>query len=153
MERFADGLHALCVTAWVGTLWAIGLLAAPTLFDALSDRTLAGLVAGRMFLYVALLSVACGVYLIGFRLVRFEGHAFRQAFFWVATTMLALALIGEFAVQPILASLKTQALPLAVMESVLRDRFAAWHGLASVLYLAQCVLGLALVLLQDSAPR
>ena len=32
-----------------------------------------------------------------------------------------------------------------VMESVFRDRFVAWHGIASVLYLVQSVLGAALV--------
>jgi hypothetical protein len=57
MIRFTDGLHTLAVTAWVGALWAIGLLAAPTLFEALPDRSTAGLVAGRMFLYVAVLGL------------------------------------------------------------------------------------------------
>ena len=36
-------------------------------------------------------------------------------------------------------------MPHEVMQSVLRDRFATWHGVASVLYLIECVLGLALV--------
>jgi hypothetical protein len=31
------------------------------------------------------------------------------------------------------------------MESVLRDRFATWHGISSILYLVQSVLGLLLV--------
>jgi hypothetical protein len=35
-----------------------------------------------------------------------------------------------------------------VMQSLFRDRFAAWHGVASVLYLIQCALGLAVVVLQ-----
>jgi hypothetical protein len=153
MSKLAEAVHGLCVTAWVGALWAIGLLAAPTLFDALPDRSLAGLVAGRMFLTVAVLGMGCAAYLLLFRLIRFGGHAFRQAFFWVVAVMLLLILIGEFGVQPILASLKDQALPHQVMESVLRERFAAWHGLASVLYLVQCALGAALVVLQDSAPR
>jgi hypothetical protein len=33
------------------------------------------------------------------------------------------------------------------MESVLRDRFAAWHGVSSVLYIIQSLLGAALVVL------
>ena len=153
MNRLAEAVHGLCVTAWVGTLWAIGLLAAPTLFDALSDRSLAGLVAGRMFLYVSVLGIGCAAYLLLFRLIQFGGHAFRQAFFWVVAAMLLLTLIGQFGVQPILEGLKGQALPHQVMESVLRERFATWHGLASVLYLSECVLGAVLVVLQDSAPR
>jgi hypothetical protein len=39
------------------------------------------------------------------------------------------------------------------MESVLRDRFMAWHGVASILYLIQSVLGLLLVWLQGRDPR
>ena len=34
------------------------------------------------------------------------------------------------------------------MESVFRDRFSTWHGVASVLYVIESVLGLALVMLQ-----
>jgi hypothetical protein len=31
------------------------------------------------------------------------------------------------------------------MQSLFRDRFAAWHGVSSVLYLIECVLGLSVV--------
>lgn len=34
------------------------------------------------------------------------------------------------------------------MESVFRDRFAVWHGVASIVFLVQSVLGLLLVLMQ-----
>jgi uncharacterized membrane protein YhaH (DUF805 family) len=88
-----------------------------------------------------------------FRLVRFGGHAFRQAFFWVALLMVLLTVTGQFGVQPILAGLKQQALPREVMESVLRDRFATWHGVASVLYVIESALGAVLVWLQQDAPR
>ena len=153
MTRLTDALHALAVTAWVGALWAVGLLAAPTLFDALPDRSMAGLLAGRMFLYVSVLGLGCGAYLLLFRLARFGGEALRQWIFWVVLLMVLLTALGEFAVQPILEGLKDQALPYQVMESVFRDRFAAWHGVASLLYLIECALGVVLVLLQESAPR
>jgi hypothetical protein len=39
------------------------------------------------------------------------------------------------------------------MESVFRDRFAAWHGVASVLYLIVSGLGVLLVWLQGRGPR
>jgi uncharacterized membrane protein YhaH (DUF805 family) len=84
-----------------------------------------------------------------FRLARFGTHATRQGFFWVVVVLLVLTLVGQFGVQPILAALKQQAGAQAVMESVFRDRFAAWHGVASVLYVIQCVLALPLVLLQN----
>jgi hypothetical protein len=149
MTRIADAFHMLAVTVWAGALWAIGLLTAPTLFQMIADRTLAGSVAGRLFLYVAMLGIACGLYLLIFRLARFGGHAARQGFFWVVVLLLALTLIGQFGVQPILAALKQQAGAQAVMESVFRERFATWHGVASVLYVVQCVLAVPLVLLQN----
>ena len=128
-------------------------MVAPTLFHYLPDRVLAGSLAGRLFTYVALLGLGCGAYLLIFRMVRFGGHAFRQAFFWVALLMVLLTVTGQFGVQPILAGLKQQALPREVMESVLRDRFATWHGVASVLYVIESALGAVLVWLQQDAPR
>jgi len=153
MNRIAEGVHWLAITAWVGSLWAIGLIAAPTLFHHLPDRVLAGSIAGRLFTYVAVVGLACGVYLLLFRLVRFGGHAFRQGFFWIVLLMLLLTVAGQFGVQPIMAGLKQQALPREVMESMFRDRFATWHGVASVLYLIESVLGVVLVWLQPAAPR
>jgi hypothetical protein len=69
--------------------------------------------------------------------------------FWIVLLMLALAAAGHFGVQPILAQLKTDALPRQVMESALRDRFATWHGVSSALYLVQTLLGIALLVLQE----
>ena len=153
MTRIADGLHFLAVTIWAGSLWTVGLLVVPTLFDALPDGLLTGPLSARLFLYASLIGLGCALYLLLFRLVRFGGHALRQWIFWVVLLMVLLTAVGEFAMQPILAGLKDQALPLQVMESVFRDRFAAWHGVASLLYLIECALGVVLVLLQESAPR
>ena len=44
-----------------------------------------------------------------------------------------------------MAQLKADALPRDVMESVMRDRFVAWHGISSILYLVQSLLGVWLV--------
>jgi len=60
--------------------------------------------------------------------------------------MLVLGAVSLFGIQPLLAQLKADALPREVMESVLRNRFATWHGVSSILYLVQSVLGLLLVL-------
>ena len=119
----------------------------------MADRALAGAIAGRLFTLIAYIGIGCASYAIIFRLLRFGGSSFRQAGLWIVLAMLLLTLAGEFWVQPILASLKGQALPKEVMESVFRDRFAAWHGVASVLYLIQSVLGLLLVWLQGRDPR
>ena len=60
--------------------------------------------------------------------------------------MLLLILASHFGVQPILAHLKASAMPNDVMQSVFADRFKTWHGVASVAYLLQCLLGVVLVL-------
>lgn len=153
MSRIPEDLQLLTVTVWVGALWVVGLMVAPTLFQFLPDRVLAGSIAARLFTYTALLGIGCAAYLLLFRLARFGSHALRDAFFWVALAMLVLTIVGQFGVQPILEVLRQQAFPRQVMESVLRDRFVAWHGVASVLYVVECALGFALVLLQARAPN
>ena len=153
MNRIPEDLQALAVTVWVGVLWTVGLMVAPTLFQFVPDRVLAGSIAARLFTYTALLGMGCASYLLLFRLARFGSHAFRQAFFWVTLAMLALVLVGQFGVHPIVEAVRQQALAAQVVEGVLRDRFATWHGLASVLYVAECVLGLVLTLLHIRVPN
>jgi hypothetical protein len=145
MRSIFDALQSITVTLWVGGLWIIGLIVAPGLFHALSDRSQAGLLAGHFFMVIAYLGLGCGAYLLLFRLAVFGSHALRQWFFWTVLLMVALVAVGQFGIQPIMAALRQQALPKGVMESLFRDRFAAWHGVSSVLYLIECALGLAAV--------
>ncbi len=146
MRRIAEILHGVALTLWVGGLWSIGYLVAPTLFHALgNDRQLAGQLAGRLFELIGWVGLACAAYLLAFLLVRLRGAAWRRWDFWLLLLMLLLTVVGLFGVQPLLAQLKADALPREVMASVLRDRFAAWHGVSSILYLLQSLLGLLLV--------
>jgi uncharacterized membrane protein SirB2 len=153
MKSFSDALHSIAVTLWVGSLWAIGFVVVPLLFARLPDRALAGMLAGKLFTLVAYIGIGCALYLLLLRLARFGAGALRQGFFWVALAMLLLILAGEFGVQPILENLKAQALPRQAMESVFRDRFNTWHGVASGLYVIESILGLALVVLQHRGSR
>ena len=147
MGRFAEGLQSIVATLWVGAMWGIGYIVAPVLFSRLGDRALAGLIAGKLFSLIAWIGIGCAIYLLLFRMVRSGVGVFRQGAFWIVLLMLGLVCAGEFGVQPIMAALKEEALPKQVMESVLRDRFAAWHGVSSVLYIIQSLLGAALVVL------
>ncbi|GAB4177984.1 MAG: DUF4149 domain-containing protein [Rhodocyclaceae bacterium] len=153
MRRISEALYAIAIALWVGGLWAIGYLAAPALFRALSDRALAGDLAGRLFALIAWVGIVCAVYLILFLITRKGWRAFACAPFWLVVAMLAMTLAGQFGIQPLLAQLKADAFPREVMESVLRSRFAVWHGVASVLYLVESVAGLALVVLQGRGLR
>ena len=147
MKSFAAALQSLVVTLWVGGMWVAGFVVAPLLFARLSDRELAGIIAGKLFTTIALIGLACALYLIAYRLIRFGASSLKQGFFWVVVAMLILTLVGEFGIQPILAGLKEEALPKKVMESVLRDRFMTWHGVASGVFVIQSVLGALLAIL------
>ena len=154
MRRLADALHDVALTLWVGGLWVIGYLVAPTLFATLSnDRQTAGLLAGRLFESMGWVGLACAVYLLLFVLLRVGTTALRRWNFWLLVLMLLLTAVSLFGVQPLLAQLKADALPREVMESVLRNRFAAWHGVSSILYLVQTLLGLLLVTSSGRATR
>ena len=146
MKRVAEGLAALLLVFWVGGMWAIGYIAAPSLFASLPDNhQLAGNLAGLLFKWIAWVGIAAGCYLLVFRLGRDGFQALKQSFFWIVLVMLLLTLGQHFGIQPIMQALKEQALPHAVMESVFKNRFAAWHGVSSVIYLMESLLGAGLI--------
>ena len=145
MRKFSEALWFIGITLWVGGLWAIGYIAAPVLFASLGDRQLAGMVAGKLFSLMGWIGLGSAAYLLLFLLVRRGGLAFRSGVFWLVFSMGVLAAASQFGIQPLMAQLKADALPREVMASVLRDRFAAWHGISSILYLVQSLLGLWLV--------
>ncbi len=138
-------LAVLSAALWVGGTWAIGYLAVPVLFQTLADRQLAGMLAGKMFTGMALVGIGCALYLLAYQLHRFGRSAWKQKSFLVTAAMLILLLIGQFGIQPIMADLKLQALPQDVMQSVLASRFKTLHGVSSILYLLQSLLGIALL--------
>jgi hypothetical protein len=111
---------------------------------------LAGMLAGKMFSAMAWVGMVCAGWLLMFRFARFGVDALKQSFFWIALLMLLMTLAGHFGIQPILVQLKEAALPKDVMQSLFRDRFATWHGVSSVVYLIQSLLGLVLVAKQHS---
>lgn len=154
MRRLADALYEVALTFWVGGMWAIGYLVAPTLFATLSaDRQMAGALAGRLFEWIGWVGLGCGGYLLLFLLLRGGTAVLRRRNFWLVWLMLLLTAVSLFGLQPLLAQLKADALPREVMESILRDRFVAWHGVSSILYLAQSVLGLMLVISAGRSAR
>ena len=153
MNKLPDILAQFAITLWAGGMWAIGYLAAPVLFDSLTDKIQAGALAGRMFAWIAYIGMASGAYLLVFRFTRFGAAAFKQGFLWLVLLMLLLTVAGHFGIRPIMVALKEQALPLDVMHSVFKDRFATWHGVSSVVYLVESLLGWFLVTLNRSGSK
>ena len=138
-------LNLIVVTLWVGALWMTGLTAY-VLFDSLQDKQLAGNLAGKLFTIVSYIGAVSAFYLLIQRLMDYGTSSLKQSFFWAVFFMLLLILVGHFGIQPLLAQLKTDALPNGVMQSVFASRFKTWHGVASVAYLVQCLLGFVLIL-------
>lgn len=145
MRKLSEALYLVAIALWVGGLWAIGYLAAPVLFSSLGDRQLAGLVAGKLFALLGWIGLGCAAYLLIFLIIRLGRRIFRSAVFWLILLMALLVAASQFGISPLMMQLKAAALPREVMESVLRDRFATWHGISSILYLIQSLLGLWLV--------
>jgi Domain of unknown function (DUF4149) len=146
MKDWLQHLATLLVTAWVGGLWAVGYLAVPVLFYAQPDRQLAGMLAGQMFSLVAYLGMVCGAYLLIYRFSLSGQNALRQLLFWIVAAMLLLTLAIQCGIQPVMVDLKAQALPLDVMHSEFAGQFKMLHGISSIIYLIQSLLGIYLVI-------
>ncbi len=153
-NRVLDAVEAIAVTFWVGALWTSGLIVAPLLFRLLDDRTLAGTIAGSLFELTTFIGLACGACVLVIWFSRQRGRAAQQRrsiqfyILSLVVAMLALALAQQYGLQPVLAAMREQAYPQPVMQSALGERFAAWHMVSALLYLAQCALGAGLVVLR-----
>ena len=145
--RIFDVVQAIAVTLWVGALWSTGALVAPALFRMISDRMLAGNIAGHLFEVTAFIGLACGSCLLLVHLVQYGVGALRQPVFWLVVSMVVLVCASQFGIRPVLAGLREQVYPEQVMGSAVANSFATWHAAAGILYLVESTLGLGLVTL------
>ena len=139
----------MLLSLWVGALWSIGYLAVPTLFASLDDRALAGMVAGKMFTGVSLIGLGCGTAL----LVSFWMQSvkpIRERRVQLLIVMLVLVVLGEFVLQPQMAALKAEGL---IEGSGAAARFSVLHGIASLLYFANSVIGMVLLVMMGLPRR
>ena len=137
----------LLTVVWVGSLLTIGYAVAPVLFTTL-DRSTAGSVAAQLFRIQGVIGVVCGVLLLGLAnlLVRRGSGAYRRLR-WLLAGMLVCVLVGYFALQPFMNAIRVAALEAGsdVGRSVYATRFGILHGVSSLFYLIESLLGLALV--------
>jgi hypothetical protein len=140
--------RVLIATLWVGSLWTVGYLVAPMLFSTLSDKVLAGTIAGGLFRIEAWLSMVCATALIALMVFGNSNDSPKQRRILLAivSAMVVCTLIGYFGLQPFMAELREAAGPGGVMESDARMKFGILHGLAAVFFLVQSLLGAALIL-------
>lgn len=144
----ASRLRALLVALWAGSLWTTGYMVAPTLFATLSDRMLAGMIAGRLFRIEAWLSVTCALVLLllEMRWPHTQNIRRRKLVLALIGAMLLCTLAGYFGIQPFMAALKESAGATGVMASDAAARFGILHGVSSGFYLIQSILAIVLVL-------
>jgi len=128
-------LERVLLTLWVGSLWVTGFMVAPVLFATLEDRALAGTLAGELFRLTGYTGLACGGLLLALNAVNYRALNRRGL---LLAGMLLLVVIGQFVLAPMIAGLREQGLSAT-------PRFGQLHGLASVLYVITCLLGMLLV--------
>jgi hypothetical protein len=90
--------------------------------------------------------MACAAYLLIYRVNLFGRTVLRQPLFWIVASMLLITLILQYGIQPAIADLKIQASPADIMDSALAARFKMLHGISSILYLIESLLGVILVI-------
>jgi hypothetical protein len=135
---YLQALERTLLTFWIGGLWTSGFVVAPLLFAELDDRALAGSLAGAVFGVMSYAGLACGACLLLINWLLRDRRRFIAWPSFVIVAMLVLTACGEFILAPWIAELRVQGLT----EST---RFVQAHGIASGVFLVNCVLGLILV--------
>ncbi|MDF3081404.1 DUF4149 domain-containing protein [Burkholderia sola] len=137
----------LLSAVWVGSLLTIGYAVAPVLFKTL-ERMTAGSVAAQLFRIEAIVGVVCGVLLLALsnQQVR-RGSAEYRRVRWIVAAMVVCVLVGYFALQPFMNALRVAAMDAGtdIANSPYASRFGMLHGVSSVFYLVESVLGLMLI--------
>ena len=135
----------LLIALWVGSLWWM-IVVANVIFDKVPTSFLAGLIAGQLFEYLSYFSLVVLTFVM-FRLFKGEGwRVVKNSLFWISLLILFIVLMNLFGIKPFLETLKIQALPKEVMESIFADRFSLWHGISSIAYLIHSLLATFLML-------
>lgn len=130
------------LTLWVGGMWTVGFIVAPTLFAMLEDnRMLAGSLAGKLFTTMSYIGLVCGTLLLIAVIVQYGKALLRQWRAWVLLLMLVIICIGEFVLQPLMAQLRE-----AGLQGDNAAAFGRLHGVSSVLFLFNSLAGLVLVI-------
>ena len=141
-------LFLLICGVWVGSLFAVGYLVVPTIFTALQDRQVAGMIAAAIFQVEAYLSVAVCLSLLVLAnlLVRRKVEHYRSIR-WIILVLLLCSVLTCFGLIPYMNALRQEALLLGipVMASPSASLFGSLHGISSGLFLIQSLLGLWVV--------
>ena len=127
----------MLLVLWAGSLWSLAIWVAPTLFYAQPDRHLAGVLAAQLFsieTYVGLGTLVLALLLPG-RMRFVPGY--------LAGALLAA---NEWGLKPVMARAHARG-------AVAGLSFVAWHAVSALLYVAACLLVVALIWRQERSGR
>jgi len=144
----AQRLFILLAGIWVGSLLTVGYLVAPTIFNTLTDRQVAGMVAGSIFKAEAYLStIVCIALMVLANLLVTRGLSQYKVIRLILLGMLLCAVAASFVFIPWMNTLRDQALMqgMPVMLSPSADLFGKLHGASSVVFMLQSALGIYLI--------
>ncbi|MBU3580115.1 DUF4149 domain-containing protein [Polynucleobacter sp. 73C-SIWE] len=148
MHAGAQRLFILVAGLWVGSILTVGYLVAPTIFGTLTDRQVAGMVAGSIFKVEAYLStIVCIALMVLANLLVTRGLTQYRIIRLILLGMLLCSMVASFVFIPWMNTLRDQALlnGMPVMLSPSADLFGKLHGASSIVFMIQSALGLYLV--------
>ena len=129
----------ILLSLWVGSLWTSGYIVAPLLFKQL-DRMTAGHIAGQLFTIVSYIGLFVLVLSLLLAIAQGGMHALQQWRQRSLLVMLLILVIGQFVLHPMMTELKA-----AGLQGENARQFATLHGVSSILFLVNSILGLALL--------
>jgi hypothetical protein len=129
-------LAAVVLTLWAGSLWTVCGIAAPVAFAVLDDRHVAGRVAATLFQIETWLGAGCALLLFATAFVR-KPLVARLGPPWLIAATAAAPLVSELVLSPMMTTAR------AANDM---SRFALWHGVSAVLFVAAALGALLLVL-------
>jgi hypothetical protein len=144
----AQRLFILIAGLWVGSLLAVGYLVAPAIFSTMTDRQAAGMVAGSIFKLEAYLSLIVSISLMVLaNLLVNRGLNHFRLIRWLLLAMLLCSIAAAFVLIPWMNTLRDNALlqGMPVMLSPSATLFGRLHGVSSILFMLQSLLGITLV--------
>ncbi|MFC1747654.1 DUF4149 domain-containing protein [Pseudomonadota bacterium] len=143
-EQLLHRGERLILSIWVGGLLSIGYIAVPILFNVLDSRQMAGQVAGQMFFAMNVMGFVCGGLLLALASYLKQGVWIKECRVQILLVMVLNLIVAAFVLQPMMQELKAGGLVVGSQEA---KAFGLMHGVSSVLYLINSVLGVWLVVL------
>jgi len=136
------GIERVLLTFWIGGLWVAGYVVVPSLFAGLDDRQLAGYLAGQIFQLLSYVGLLVGIILLLSVIVQQGAGWLRDKRAWILALMLVLVGVGTGVLQPMMQELKLIGITPGSEQAA---QFGRLHGISSILYLVNSLLGLWLV--------